>query len=131
MKEKALVSACSHGRTCRWHGRKAYKSKEVRALEEIYELIPVCPEMLGGLPCPRPPVKTKKGHIFITDKEDRTFVGKEITSAFMFGAIKALKIARRHSVKKAFFVKNSPSCARGGIAGKLLRENDIEVLPIW
>jgi uncharacterized protein YbbK (DUF523 family) len=132
VKETVVASACCCGVTCRWNGRKAYKTKLIRTLEsEGIKVVPVCPEMLGGLPCPRPPVKTIKGHVFATDPETRTKVGEELTEAFERGAQEALRIAKEAGAKKAYFMKTSPSCAPGGIAGRLFQKNGIEVIPIW
>ena len=54
MKPKLLVSACLLGTPCRYDG-KSKKNEAVCALAEQFELIPVCPEVLGGLPTPRTP----------------------------------------------------------------------------
>ena len=50
--DKVLVSACLLGTPCRYDG-KSKADARVLALAERYELIPVCPEQLGGLPTPR------------------------------------------------------------------------------
>ena len=52
MREKLLVSACLLGENCRYSGGNNY-CPAAAALGERYELIPVCPEVLGGLPTPR------------------------------------------------------------------------------
>lgn len=132
MKETVVASACCCGITCRWNGRKTYKSKVIRELEsEGIQVIPVCPEMLGGLPCPRPPVKTIKGRVFATDPETRTLVGEDLTEAFMRGAQEALRVTKEVGAKKAYFLKNSPSCAPDGITGKLFKLSGFQVMPIW
>ena len=59
MKPKLLVSACLLGTPCRYDG-KSKKNEAVCALAERFELIPVCPEVLGGLPTPRTP--SSHGH---------------------------------------------------------------------
>lgn len=129
-----LVSACLLGFRCRWHGRKVYKSTFVKRWEKAnpdVELIPVCPEELGGLPTPRPPVKTVKGRIYETcaDKTKRKSVtGKEVTAIYKKGARAALAIAKKHRCRLAILCKWSPSCSRTGVAGRLLAENDIEII---
>ena len=51
---RLLISACLLGCRCRYDG--ASKTQPwVAALAERYELVPVCPEQLGGLPTPRLP----------------------------------------------------------------------------
>ena len=127
-----IASACLCGETCRWHGKRSYKTKAIRELEESgVRVVPVCPEMLGGLPCPRPPVKTKKGHVFETDLETRSTFGTERTAEFQAGAHAALLIAISCGAKRAYFCKNSPSCAPTGIAGRHLAANGIEIVPLW
>jgi uncharacterized protein YbbK (DUF523 family) len=104
----------------------------IRELESVgVTVVPICPEMLGGLHCPRPPVKTIEGRVFITDPDTRTEVGVELTEAFEHGAQEALRIANKAGAKKAYFMKTSPSCAPSGIAGRLFKKNGVEVIPIW
>lgn len=106
-KEPLLISACLLGEMCRYDG----KSKDcpiVRCLEDRYDFIPVCPECLGGLPCPRPPAE-RRGDTVVS----RT--GQNVTAAFYRGAEKALTIARAHGVKKALLKERSPSCGFGTI----------------
>ena len=47
--EKLLVSACLLGCRCRYDGG-CCPDERVLKLRGKYELIPVCPEQLGGLP---------------------------------------------------------------------------------
>jgi uncharacterized protein YbbK (DUF523 family) len=128
--EKVLASACLCGIPCRWHGKKCYKCHAIRTIEDSVEIIPVCPEMLGGLPCPRPPVKTKKGRVYQTD-HSRMFYGPDVTDRFEKGAQKVLNIARENNINKAYLFKLSPSCAPNGITGRLLRQHGIDVIPTW
>lgn len=98
------------------------------------KLIPACPEMLGGLPAPRPPVKRRKGKVFETcaDKANRKNVtGKDVTESFIAGANKTLKIALKNKIKTALLCNWSPSCDKTGITGKLLIANGIEIINTW
>lgn len=52
--ENILVSACLLGIGCRYDG-KHKADPRVLALKDKYNLIPVCPEIYGGLPTPRVP----------------------------------------------------------------------------
>lgn len=134
MKEKILVSACLLGVPCRWHGKKVYKSSMVRRFEAQHpgvELISVCPERLGGLPTPRPPVKRRKDRVFETcaDKKERRLVtGREVTSYFVAGAEATLRIAQKNDCHRAILCQWSPSCDKNGITGRLLAENGIEII---
>ena len=49
-----LISACLLGCACRYDG-KSKTHPAVELLREKHTLIPVCPEIYGGLPTPRPP----------------------------------------------------------------------------
>ncbi len=124
--QPVLVSACLLGEPCRWHGKAVRPSGYVKkfiAEHPDATIIPVCPEELGGLPTPRPPVKSRRGRIFETcaDKARRDDVtGAEVTDAFVAGAEATLAIARENGCACAILCRNSPSCARTGITGKLL-----------
>lgn len=127
------VSACLCGEKCRWHGKIVRSKSAERILESLNadRVIKVCPEMLGGLPCPRPPVKRRKGRVFETceDKAKRPEVtGRERTSEFLAGAEAVLRICKQEKVKTVVFAKFSPSCDIKGLTGKLLTENGIEVI---
>ncbi len=51
---KILVSACLLGENCKYNGENNF-SEKIAKLAEQKEIIPVCPEVLGGLPVPRKP----------------------------------------------------------------------------
>ena len=76
---KILVSACLLGTPCRYDGR-AKANAAVLALGTEHELIPVCPEVLGGLPTPRPPAERRPGGRIV----DRT--GRDVTAEYEAGA---------------------------------------------
>ncbi len=123
MKENVLVSLCFTGVPCRYHGRSVPSPRKIERLSSEYNLIPVCPEQIGGLPTPRPaaPLQNKV--------DDRIFnvCGEEVTTAFRCGAERTLDVARVFSCKKAFLCKNSPSCDATGFTGELLKENGVQV----
>ena len=134
---KIIVSDCLMGTPCRWHGKdlrmSSYVKKYIAANPDV-ELIPVCPEMLGGLPVPRPPVKRKKGRVYETCEEKtnrKNVTGKDITDSFQLGAQKTLDLAKKNNVKTAIMCNWSPSCDKSGITGKLLIANGIEVINTW
>lgn len=127
-----VASACRCGERCLWTGERRAKVRAIRKLEAAnVRVVPLCPEMLGGLPCPRPPVKTKRGHVFETDAETRTKVGTERTDEFRRGADIAVSVALGLGAKEAYLQRFSPSCAPTGIAGRAFAAAGIEVIPIW
>lgn len=66
-------------------------------------MVPVCPEMLGGLSCPRIPCEKVGDKIM--DKQ-----GNDCTKQFIKGAEIALNIAKEKQVDFAILQRRSPSC---------------------
>lgn len=112
IKETILVSACLLGQPVRYDGKHAQlaDSKLITQLRTKFTVIPICPEMLGGLPTPRKPAE-------IRYKDERIEVvncdGQLLTAAFTVGADKACVTARQNHVKRALLKSKSPSCGRG------------------
>ena len=87
-KKKLLISACLYGDTCRYDGKSNKLCDELlSALEEKYELISICPEVLGGLPTPRVPSERVGDRVLMRD-------GRDVTANFERGAATVCKIAR-------------------------------------
>ncbi len=99
---KVLVSACLLGENCKYSGGNNRNAKLLEWLQG-HEVIPVCPEVLGGLPVPRPPAE-------IVDGVVRTRDGKSVDQEFRRGAALALEIARREGAELAVLQPRSPSC---------------------
>ena len=99
---RILVSACLLGYNCKYNGKNNYNSKIVELLKE-HEVVPVCPEMFGGLSCPRIPCEKVENKIM--DKE-----GNDCTKQFIKGAEIALNIAKEKQVDFAILQRRSPSC---------------------
>lgn len=83
---KIIVSACLLGVGCRYDG-KSKPEDGVIALSEKYDLIPVCPEILGGLPTPRIPCEIKDGRVINRKGEDKT-------AEYIKGAKEVLRLCR-------------------------------------
>lgn len=121
-KKKILVSACLLGISCKYdcsHNRNA----KVLNLLEAEDLIPVCPEQLGGLPSPRVPSEQRDGKVFSQE-------GADVTSFFVRGAQETLKIAQLYGIDRAVFKQRSPSCGVGKIydgsfSGKVVKGDGI------
>ena len=68
MKEKLLISACLTGENCKYSGgNNALPEEQLRKLRTHYELVPVCPEQLGGLPTPRTPAERRGEQVITRD----------------------------------------------------------------
>ena len=106
-KPRVLVSLCLLGVSCRYDGRPN-GCEGLDALMERAELIPVCPEQLGGLPTPRVPAERRGDGVFSRD-------GRDVTAAFQRGAAAAGRLADRFGVRYALLKARSPSCGSGEI----------------
>lgn len=135
MKERILVSACLLGTPCRYDGRSK-PCKRVIRLKERYDLIPVCPEVLGGLSTPRLPCELSCSKVMRKD-------GADMTEFYEKGAQRSLEIAKTNHCKIAILKEKSPSCSPHlhydgtfsdtltegmGITANLLTKNGILVL---
>jgi uncharacterized protein YbbK (DUF523 family) len=135
---KVVVSACLLGSPVRYDGRDKKSDHPVlqRWLEEG-RIVSVCPEMLGGLPTPRPPSEIVAGTRRVT-----TPTGHDVTGAFEKGARVAAEQAGVHGVRVAILKEGSPSCgssyvydgtftrarvAGEGITAAFLRERGLAV----
>lgn len=127
-----LVSACLIGIKCRYDGKSNLNRKCLKLFKKG-ELIPVCPEQLGGLPTPRSPQQIQKGtgeDVLKGKCKVKNKIGKNVTKKFIKGAKETLKIAKALDAKKAILKARSPSCGCGEIydgtfSGKLIKGNGV------
>ena len=132
---KILVSACLLGEPCRYDG-ESKPNNSVISLKEKYILIPVCPEVLGGLKTPRIPAEVQGERVVRAD-------GKDVTCEYNKGAQIALDIAKRAGISVAILKSKSPSCGNKqiydgtfsrclidgkGITARLFEKNGIKVI---
>ncbi|MFH1673042.1 MAG: DUF523 domain-containing protein [Pseudomonadota bacterium] len=109
------ISACLCGTNCRYDGRNSYRKvlMEKLATEDV---LPICPEQLGGLPTPRTPARIIGGTGYdVLDDTARVIndEGQDVTGHFLRGAFVALEMLRKHSVSKCYVKDKSPSCGFG------------------
>ncbi len=136
-KEKILVSSCLLGLNCRFDGENNY-SKEIDEFLKDYEVVPVCPEIMGGLPTPRIGAERVGDKVFTKE-------GRDVTAQYKKGAEEVLFLAKKYNIKKALFKLRSPSCGSNkiydgtftntvtdgnGVTAELLKENGIEIITI-
>ena len=86
MKEKLLISACLLGVGCRYDGCRIAKV-DAAALSEKFDLVPICPEIYGGLPTPRTPSERIGDRVVMKD-------GTDVTENFVRGMEHTLDIAK-------------------------------------
>lgn len=118
MKEKILISACLVGENCRYDGKNALV-KELKELTKYYDLIPICPEVSGGLKTPRFPSEIKDGKVI--SKND-----KDVTEFYNNGAYWAKSVCLLYNVKLAILKEKSPSCGVHQIYDGTFSNNLIE-----
>lgn len=130
-----LISACLLGVNCRYNG-KTKEMNDIQKLMKKHTLIPVCPEILGGLPTPRAAVEIQNGRCINTD-------GIDVTEQFERGAKEVLRLAKLYNCDTVIFQERSPSCGSGqiydgsftgtlttgdGMTARLLKENGIKII---
>ena len=122
--EALLISACLMGFDCKYSGgSNALPASELSALRQRYHLIPVCPEVAGGLPVPRVPSERRGERVVTRD-------GRDVTAEYRRGAEIAARLAERFGIKKALLKSNSPSCGAehvydGSFSGRLVEGQGI------
>ena len=99
---KIMVSACLLGENCKYNGGNNFNEK-LAAFVKGQTVIPVCPEVMGGLPIPRPSCEIVEGVV-------RTKSGESRDAEYHRGAEIALDIARREQPDVIVLQSRSPSC---------------------
>ena len=97
-----LVSACLLGENCKYNGGNN-RSERVLRYVDGHEVIPVCPEMLGGLLCPRKPVEWVGERVLTRD-------GDDCTEAFRLGVQRTMEIIAGRKIDLAILQSRSPTC---------------------
>lgn len=132
-----LISACLLGIPCRYDGKSVPLPDSILSeLRGRYRLIPVCPEIMGGLPTPRPPAEIQQERVIRRD-------GIDVTEAYLRGARETLRLALRFDCRLAVLKEKSPSCGKdriydgsftgaladgSGVTAAYLRQNGIDVI---
>lgn len=121
---KYAVSSCLLGINCKYSGGNNRCEALIQFLKDK-DYIAVCPEVLGGLPTPRPCVELKEGRAINDRSED-------VTKEFKLGAGMAVSLIQEHQVDLVITQPRSPSCGAGRIydgsfQGRLIQGNGIFV----
>ena len=143
---KILISACLLGEQVRYNG--GHKQMNHHCMDVWWRadvLVPICPEMAGGLPTPREPAEIVSGsglEVIFGQASVKTKSGGHVSDAFLKGAHAALDLAKRHGITMAILKEKSPSCGsllhydgtftgmttKGeGVTCALLRKNNVVV----
>lgn len=102
-----VVSACLAGVACRYNATPC-PVPEILDLVERGLALPLCPEILGGLPVPRVPCEILYGRVVDANGIDRT-------EAFQAGVADAMRRTCEFGATKAILKARSPSCGVGRI----------------
>jgi len=132
---KIMVSACLLGENCKYSGGNN-RNEKVLAYVQGHEVIPVCPEVMGGLPTPRVPAEIVCGVVINKD-------GVNVDREYRLGAEKTLALAKENGIDLAILQSRSPSCgvkeiydgtfsgrriSGMGVTARLLSENGFAVM---
>ncbi|MHA6909511.1 DUF523 domain-containing protein [Ralstonia pseudosolanacearum] len=105
-------------------------------------IVPMCPEMAGGLPVPRLPAEIHGEAVLRGTARVVEHHGHDVTDAFVRGAQRALASAREAGVRVAVLTERGPSCGSAflydgsftdqlrhgeGVTAALLRQHGLRV----
>lgn len=100
-----LVSACLLGENCKYNGGNNCSPTILDFLKDK-QVIPICPEILAGMPAPRPPVEVNGSRVLRKNGED-------VTDAYCSGVCKAMQIAAQQPIDLVILKSRSPTCGVG------------------
>lgn len=133
---RILISACLLGTPCRYDGGSVLCPAALKLAEQGHELVPVCPEQLGGLPTPRTPSERVGDRVMGKD-------GADHTAEYARGAEQAKRLFELLRCDCAVLKARSPMCGKGriydgafsgtltegnGVLAELLLKNGFSVL---
>lgn len=119
-----VVSACLLGVPCNHEGRGSRSSAVLRlgSGAGAARLVPICPEVAGGLPTPRAAAELQ------ADGSVATGAGEDVTWAYRRGAAAAVALAQAVGASEAVLKARSPSCGcPDGVTAAALREAGVRV----
>ena len=111
--QKILVSRCLLGHRVRYDGGASGPFDQLQQWLDEGWVVPLCPEVAGGLPTPRAAAEIPGGQGSEV-LEGRTSVitteGEDVSAQFLSGAYQALELVQKHGIRIAVLKANSPSC---------------------
>lgn len=114
---KILVSACLLGENCKYNGGNNYNEAVVEYVKGK-KIIPVCPEMMAGMGCPRTPIEIVNGVVM-----DRN--GNCVDDTIRTAVAAVLELVRKEEIRCAVLQSRSPTCGvneiyDGTFSGRLI-----------
>jgi uncharacterized protein YbbK (DUF523 family) len=122
-KRVIAVSACLLGEPVRYDGGHKHAPEALAPLlhDPAIILMPICPEVLAGMGCPRPTVQFAAGDgTTLAHGQGGTIVdanGEDRTAQMVHGAMLAEELCREAGVSAALLKERSPSCGLEQIHG--------------
>lgn len=111
--EKILVSRCLLGHRVRYDGGASGPFDLLEQWIEEGRVVPLCPEVAGGLPTPRAAAEIpggQGGEVLDGTAAVITTDGGDVSAQFLEGARQALELVQKHGIRVAVLKANSPSC---------------------
>ena len=99
---KIVVSACLLGENCKYNGGNNYNPAVVAYVKDR-EVLPICPEMMAGLGCPRTPMEIVDGVLM-----DRN--GNNVDAAMREAVTRVLEMLRKEDIQCVVLKSRSPTC---------------------
>lgn len=123
---RILVSRCLLGQRVRYDGGAHGPFDLLAQWQGQGRVVPLCPEVFGGLPTPRAPAEIpggQGGDVLDGKRPVLTDAGDDVTGALVRGADEALRLVEQHGIRVALLKARSPSCGNeenydGSFSGK-------------
>jgi uncharacterized protein YbbK (DUF523 family) len=111
--QKILVSRCLLGHRVRYDGGASGPFDQLQQWLDEGRVVPLCPEVAGGLPTPRAAAEIPGGQgsdVLEGLAAVITAEGEDVSAQFLSGAKQALELVQKHGIRIAVLKANSPSC---------------------
>jgi len=111
--QKILVSRCLLGHRVRYDGGANGPFDQLQQWLDEGRVVPLCPEVAGGLPTPREAAEIpggQGGEVLDGQAAVITTEGEDVSAQFLSGAYQALELVQQHDIRIAVLKANSPSC---------------------
>ncbi len=114
---RVLVSACLLGENCKYNGGNNYNAAVVDFVTN-QDVLPICPEMMAGMGCPRTPIEIVDGVLMDRD-------GNNVDAAMGEAVARVMEMLRKEDILCAVLQSRSPTCGvnavyDGSFSGKLI-----------
>lgn len=115
---KVLVSSCVLGKNCKYNGGNNYNPRVMEFVKDK-EVVEICPELLAGLPIPRPSAELVDGIVMGID-------GKNVDKEYRYAVDMAMKKIEYLDIDFVILQSRSPTCGvnqiyDGSFTGKLIK----------